>query len=72
MKRSDDPKETTRFRSDRYFVVDKKWYFTTREGTNEGPFDTAEAANRGLDRYLKDRGLRRGGNEPWEVLGASS
>ena len=38
MKRSSDPKELNRFRSDRYFVVDGKWYFTTREGSNEGPF----------------------------------
>lgn len=72
MKRADDPNETTRFRSDRYFVVDKKWYFTTREGTNEGPFDSAEAARQGLARYLMDRGLSPSRNEPWDALGASN
>ncbi len=72
MKRFDDEKELTRFRSDRYFVVDKKWYFTTREGTNEGPFNSADDAHRGLGRYLMERGLSRSRKEPWDVLGASS
>jgi len=70
MKRSSDPKDLTRFRSDRYFVVDGKWYFTTREGSNEGPFASAEEANRELTRYLMDRGLRPSGNEPWDTPGA--
>ena len=44
MKRESDPKDLTVFRSDRYFVVDGKWFFTTREGRNEGPFATADEA----------------------------
>ncbi len=68
MKRSTDEKEQTRFRSDRFFVVDKKWYFTTREGTNEGPFDSPESAQWGLTRYLMARGVSRARKEPWDSI----
>ena len=72
MKRSSDPKELNRFRSDRYFVVDGKWYFTTREGSNEGPFLSSDDAKKGLRQYLMDRGLRPSGKEPWDTPGAAT
>ena len=37
MKRKSDDKDVTVFRTDRYFLSDGKWFFTTREGTNLGP-----------------------------------
>mgnify|MGYP001283776658 CR=1 FL=1 len=46
MKRRSDPKDMTVFRTDRYFLSDGKWFFTTREGTNHGPFDTREEAEK--------------------------
>jgi len=70
MKRESDPKELNVFRSDRYFVVDGKWYFTTREGTNEGPFASADEARSRLVQYLLDKGIKITGNEPWDTLGA--
>jgi hypothetical protein len=72
MKRESDPKDLTVFRSDRYFVVDGKWFFTTREGRNEGPFATAEKARQELKQYLMDKGIRLHGNEPWDTPGASN
>jgi hypothetical protein len=72
MKRESDPKELTVFRSDRYFVVDGKWYFTTREGTNEGPFKRADDAKRELTRYLMDKGINPASAEPWDTPGASN
>jgi hypothetical protein len=70
MKRDSDPKELNVFRSDRYFVVDAKWYFTTREGTNEGPFASADEARSRLIQYLLDKGIKIAGTEPWDIPGA--
>ena len=41
-----------RFRSDRMFFADNKWYFSTREGEERGPFDSKEEAEVELVRYL--------------------
>lgn len=40
------------FRSNRFFCVGNKWYFTTREGFDSGPFASRERARLGLERYL--------------------
>ncbi len=72
MKRTSDTKDLNRFRSDRYFVVDGKWYFTTREGSNEGPYASAAEAMHALTQYLMDKGARPAGNEPWDTPGASN
>ncbi|HLV76885.1 MAG TPA: DUF6316 family protein [Marinobacter sp.] len=40
------------FRSSRFFCVGNKWYFTTREGFDSGPFATRERAEIGLKRFL--------------------
>ncbi|GGC82828.1 DUF6316 family protein [Marinobacter halophilus] len=40
------------FRSSRFFCVGSKWYFTTREGFDSGPFASRERAEIGLKRFL--------------------
>ena len=40
------------FRSSRYFCVGNRWYFTTREGFDSGPYATRERAEIGLKRFL--------------------
>ena len=40
------------FRSNRFFCVGGKWYFTTREGFDSGPFASKERAEIGLKRFL--------------------
>ncbi|WP_370981343.1 DUF6316 family protein [Agaribacterium sp. ZY112] len=45
--------DKTWFRSERFFTVDTGVYFSTREGTEVGPFPSHESANRGLDLYIK-------------------
>ena len=45
-------RDKTWFRSDRFFVVDTGYYFSTREGTDVGPFPSHKAAERGLDLYI--------------------
>lgn len=40
------------FRSSRFFCVGSKWYFTTREGFDSGPFASRDRAETGLKRFL--------------------
>jgi len=40
------------FRSNRFFCVGHKWYFSTREGFDSGPYADRERARMGLDRFL--------------------
>ena len=40
------------FRSDRFFRVGDKWYFTTREGFDSGPYADKQRAKTGLSRFL--------------------
>ncbi len=53
MRESDKKESAVRyFRSGhRYFCMDGKWYFSTRE-SEEGPFGSREAAEAALERYL--------------------
>lgn len=50
------------FRSDRFTMVNGKWYFQTREGAFEGPFDSVREAQMDLLLYLRhsDDELYRG------------
>ena len=52
-KRKTDCKTQTRFRSARFFKDGGKWYFTTREGTMEGPFGELADAEKRLKEYVK-------------------
>lgn len=40
------------FRSSRYFCVGNRWYFTTREGFDSGPYASRDRAHIGLMRFL--------------------
>ncbi|GAC1039391.1 DUF6316 family protein [Pseudomonas sp. No.117] len=52
-KRNDDPGSSTHFRSERVSVVNGQFFFTTREGTLEGPFFSREEALNQIDRYVE-------------------
>ncbi len=41
------------FRSGRYFCVGNRWYFTTREGFDSGPYSSKQRAETGLNRFLR-------------------
>lgn len=47
--------ESTRkhFRAERFSVSNGKFYFTTREGTLEGPFGSRDEAERELALYIR-------------------
>jgi len=53
MKNRKGEPEKTHFRSERFFVVDDKHYFSTREGTEIGPFGSRVDAELGLERYIR-------------------
>lgn len=54
MGRREGEEEKTRFRSDRFFCEDGSWFFTTRENTVQGPFESRDDAERELALYLRD------------------
>ena len=39
-------------RCDRFYLFQSEWFFTTREGSPVGPYDTHESAQSGLQNYL--------------------
>jgi len=41
------------FRSSRFFCVGNRWYFTTREGFDSGPYASRDRAEIGLKRFLQ-------------------
>jgi hypothetical protein len=42
-----------RYRKSRFFVAIDKWYFLTREGTVEGPFERRVDAEKNLNTYIR-------------------
>ena len=40
------------FRSGRYFKLNNFWFFTTREGTSVGPYDSMPCAEKGAEDYI--------------------
>ena len=53
-RRADDPIDShSWFRTDRLVEEGGKWYFLTREGTVEGPFDSRMEAVERIDLYAR-------------------
>ncbi len=72
-KRKDDLKAQIRVRSDRMFKHNNKWFFCTREGTIQGPFEDQFEANYELKIYLDSRASDLAGElslEPLEAFGS--
>ncbi len=53
MNRAGDRAETHYFRSDRLFSVNDKWYFSTREHLDQGPYTTRNEAEIEMIAYAK-------------------
>ncbi|MBD9441187.1 DUF6316 family protein [Pseudomonas sp. PDM04] len=51
--RAQDNAPATHFRSDRVCRVNGELYFSTRENTLEGPFDSMEHAEREIEAYIE-------------------
>jgi hypothetical protein len=52
-RRKADTQAYNKFRPSRFVKTDGKWYFATREGTMEGPFELRREAEHKLDSYIK-------------------
>jgi hypothetical protein len=52
-RKDDEPLSRTRFRTDRVVHDNGKWYFLTREGSVEGPFECERDANEHLETYIR-------------------
>jgi hypothetical protein len=46
-------KNKTWFRGDRFLHINDKWFFMTREHTQEGPFSSRGEAERELNYYIR-------------------
>ena len=51
--RATDPAPTSHFRSDRISYVNGKFFFSTREGTLEGPYFSRGDAERQIELYIQ-------------------
>ncbi|MFI8481143.1 DUF6316 family protein [Pseudomonas sp. NPDC078700] len=51
--RAIDPGPNTHYRSDRISSVNGQYFFSTREGTLEGPYFTRVDAEHHIDRYVQ-------------------
>ena len=51
--RKDDNEEQRWFSSERFVSSGGKWFFITREETQEGPYETIEEAERELMLYIR-------------------
>ncbi len=69
-KRKGDLKTRARFGFDRIFEDSGKWFFTTREGTLQGPFEDQFEANDELKMYLDAMASDLVGELSPEMLGA--
>ena len=52
-RKEDEPLSRTRFRTDRVVRDNGRWYFLTREGTVEGPFECEADAIAQLEVYVR-------------------
>ena len=50
-------RQSTWYRSDRMIEQDGKWYFQTREGNIEGPYNTRLEAANALDVFIQAKSL---------------
>lgn len=59
--RAADPQPSTHYRSERVSAVNGQYFFSTREGTLEGPYFTRVDAQREIDSYIQRQGGQRYG-----------
>lgn len=43
------------FRSNRFFTSGNDWYFSTREGIDQGPFESRIIAHDAIQKYIREK-----------------
>lgn len=69
--RKNDTEGKSRFRTDRMIKNENLWYFCTREGSIQGPFQNPTEANNQLRKYIQIMSKNLAGDfsmEPCETL----
>ena len=52
IQRAKDTRQSTYFRSERVSTINGQFFFSTREGTLEGPYFSCDEAERQVPRYI--------------------
>ena len=52
IQRAQDTRQSTYFRSERVSTINGQFFFSTREGTLEGPYFSRDEAERQVPRYI--------------------
>jgi len=69
MPRANDPLQKTFYQTERFFTVNRQWYFSTREAPESGPFDSRAEAEQELKTYLRTHlGVK---TDAWDIPGAN-
>lgn len=45
------------FRSNRFYTSGSEWYFSTREGVDQGPFPNRISAHEAIQKYIREKQL---------------
>ena len=53
------------FRTSRLFNIGNEWYFSTREGVDQGPFLSKEIAEQAIEIYTKQHALLNKSKNPY-------
>ena len=53
--RAGENKVPVTFRSNRFFTSGTDWYFSTREGIDQGPFPSRISAHEAIQKYIRDK-----------------
>ncbi|MCW9031906.1 MAG: DUF6316 family protein [Gammaproteobacteria bacterium] len=45
------------FRTNRFFSIGADWYFSTREGIDQGPYQSKELAQAAIEKFIREIAL---------------
>lgn len=55
--RKDEQDIPTTFRTSRYFSIGTDWYFSTREGIDQGPYQSKKLAQEAVVTFIRENGI---------------
>ena len=54
-RRNGEPEVPVTIRSNRFFTSGTDWYFSTREGIDQGPFPNRISAHEAIQKYIREK-----------------
>lgn len=55
--RNGESSKDVKFRVSRLFSVETRWYFSTREGVDKGPFNSRKQAENEINKFIREIGF---------------